>query len=323
MTPPPQARNLIRRWLDADATEAVEITQFPHTHNPEWARLIPFIAMHAACLGIIWVGFSWTAFTVAAVLYFVRMFAITGFYHRYFSHRTFETSRAAQFIFAVIGNAAVQRGPLWWAAHHREHHRHSDTERDIHSPHTHGVIWSHMGWFTSKQAFATNAKAVPDLAKYPELRFLDRFDIVVPVILALSLWLLGFVLARVAPSLGTGPWQMLVWGFFVSTIVLYHATYTINSLSHMIGTRRFNTPDDSRNNPVLALVTLGEGWHNNHHFHPGTVRQGFYWWEIDLTFYALWVLSKLGIVWNLRGVPQRVYDYMQRRASNLPQQEAS
>ncbi|MFO0855816.1 MAG: acyl-CoA desaturase [Phycisphaerales bacterium] len=305
--------NAVRRWFDAgEGADAPDESGSLLEHNPEWNRLLPFIAMHLACLGVIWVGWSWTAVGVAIALYFVRMFAITGFYHRYFSHRTFETSRAAQFIFAVIGNAAVQRGPLWWAAHHREHHRHSDTEQDIHSPHTHGVLWSHMGWFTSKRAFATNVKAVPDLAKYPELRFLDRFDIVVPVLLAFALFGLGWLLRAFVPVLGTGPWQMLVWGFFISTIVLYHATYTINSLSHMIGSRRFNTPDDSRNNPVLAIITLGEGWHNNHHFHPGTVRQGFFWWEVDITYYVLWILSKFGIVWKLRGVPQRVYDYVEK-----------
>jgi len=298
----------LRRWIDSSDVAPADRPTNPHENRPEWDRLIPFILIHFACLGVIWVGWSWFAIGIAAFLYFLRMFAITAFYHRYFSHRTFQTSRAAQFIFAVVGNAAVQRGPLWWAAHHREHHRHSDTEDDIHSPHTHGVLWSHMGWFTSRDAFATNVKAVPDLAKYPELRFLDRFDIVVPVILAGLLYLLGMILERFAPSLGTGPWQLLIWGFFISTVVLYHATYTINSLSHMIGSRRFNTNDSSRNNAFLALITLGEGWHNNHHFHPGTVRQGFYWWEIDITFYLLWILSKLGVVWDLRGVPQRVYE---------------
>jgi stearoyl-CoA desaturase (delta-9 desaturase) len=298
----------LRLWIDSGHAALSDHATDPHAHNPEWDRLTPFILIHLACLGVIWVGWSWFAIGTAAFLYLIRMFAITAFYHRYFSHRTFETSRAAQFIFAVIGNAAVQRGPLWWAAHHREHHRHSDTEHDIHSPHTHGVLWSHMGWFTSRDAFATNVKAVPDLAKYPELRFLDRFDIVVPIILAALLFTIGIILQEFAPSLSTGPWQLLVWGFFISTVVLYHATYTINSLSHMIGSRRFNTNDSSRNNALLALITLGEGWHNNHHFHPGTVRQGFYWWEIDITYYLLWILSKFGVVWNLRGVPQRVYD---------------
>ncbi|MFZ4573750.1 MAG: acyl-CoA desaturase [Phycisphaerales bacterium] len=274
----------------------------------DWPRVLPFIGIHVACATVVWVGWSWTAVAVALAAYLVRMFAITGFYHRYFSHRTFKTSRAAQFVFALLGNAAAQRGPLWWAAHHREHHRHSDTELDVHSPHQHGVLWSHMGWFTAKGAFLTNVKAVPDLAKYPELRFIDRFDTLVPIAYALCMYLLGEALATWAPGLGTTGPQMLVWGFVISTVVLYHATYTINSFSHLIGTRRFATGDSSRNNFLLAIITLGEGWHNNHHYFPGAVRQGFYWWEIDVTYYTLWMLQKLGLVWDLNPVPRRVYD---------------
>jgi stearoyl-CoA desaturase (delta-9 desaturase) len=263
--------------------------------------------MHVSCAAVVWVGWSWTAVLVAIVAYFVRMFAITGFYHRYFSHRTFKTHRVTQLLFAILGNSAAQRGPLWWAAHHREHHRHSDTPDDLHSPHHHGLLWSHMGWFTSRAAYFCNLKAVPDLAKYPELRFLDRFDTLVPLAYALALFLAGFALEVWAPSLGTSAWQMVVWGFFISTVVLYHGTYTINSLSHTFGTRRFRTSDTSRNNFLLALITLGEGWHNNHHYHPGSVRQGFFWWEVDVTYYLLWLLKKVGIVWDLNPVPARVY----------------
>jgi len=273
----------------------------------DWPRVIPFIALHVGCAAVVWVGWSWTAVIVAVAAYLIRMFAITGFYHRYFSHRTFKTHRFTQFAFAVMGNAAAQRGPLWWAAHHREHHRHSDTELDVHSPHHHGVLWSHMGWFTAKGAYMTNLAAVPDLAKYPELRFIDRFDIVVPAAYAILLLAAGALLELYVPSLGVTAGQMFVWGFLISTVVLYHATYTINSLSHMIGSRRFKTTDTSRNNFVLALITLGEGWHNNHHYFPGAVRQGFYWWELDVTYYCLWALSKLGLVWDLNAVPERVY----------------
>ena len=245
--------------------------------------MIPFIGMHVACLGVIWVGFSWIAFWVALALYALRMFAITGFYHRYFAHKAFKTSRALQFAFALIGAASVQRGPLWWAAHHRHHHRHADTERDIHSPLQRGFLWSHMGWFLTARGFRTHWEAIPDLQRYPELRWLDRFDIAVPVVLASALFFLGRWLDRVHPALGTSGAQMLIWGFFVSTVVLFHATVTINSLAHRFGTRRFDTRDDSRNNWLLALLTFGEGWHNNHHHYPGSARQGFRWWEIDLT----------------------------------------
>ncbi|MEZ4455295.1 MAG: fatty acid desaturase [Gemmatimonadales bacterium] len=256
---------------------------------------MPFIGMHLACLGVFFVEWRPGAVAVAAGLYLVRMFAITGFYHRYFSHRTFRTSRAAQFVFAVLGASATQRGPLWWAAHHRKHHRHSDTELDVHSPRQHGFWWSHMGWITSAANFPTDLREVRDLARYPELRWLDRYDIAVPVALAVILYLIGGA-------------SWLVWGYFVSTVVLFHATCLINSLAHQLGTRRYATDDDSRNNPLLALITLGEGWHNNHHRYPGAARQGFFWWEIDLTYYGLVLLSWLGIIRDLRPVPRRVLE---------------
>jgi stearoyl-CoA desaturase (Delta-9 desaturase) len=272
----------------------------------DWLRCLPFVVMHAACLGVIWVGWSGTAVAVAVALYTIRMFAITGFYHRYFSHRTFKTSRVGQFLFALLGACAVQRGPLWWAAHHRHHHRYSDQEQDTHSPRQHGFLWSHMGWVTSRANFATNLRAVADLAKFPELRFLDRFDVFVAVSLAVFLYLVGVVLALLAPALGTSGLQMLIWGFFISTVVLYHGTYTINSLAHKIGRKRYETQDESGNSFLLALITLGEGWHNNHHHYPAAVRQGFYWWEIDLTYYVLVLLSWTGLIWDLRPVPAHI-----------------
>jgi stearoyl-CoA desaturase (delta-9 desaturase) len=269
----------------------------------DWLRATPFVMLHLACLGVLWVGVSPIALGVAATLYAIRMFALTGFYHRYFSHRTFRTSRAVQFFFALVGAACVQRGPLWWAAHHRHHHRHADTALDPHSPSLTGFLWSHMGWFLTTRAFRTDFSRIPDLRKYPELRWLDRYDTAVPIVLAILLYGLGVLLHHVAPSLGTTGGQMLVWGFFVSTVVLFHATVTINSLAHRFGRRRFDTRDDSRNNVWLALITFGEGWHNNHHFYPGSARQGFRWWEIDLTWYGLQLLAALGLVWDLKPVP--------------------
>jgi stearoyl-CoA desaturase (delta-9 desaturase) len=271
-----------------------------------WARWIPFLAVHLMCFAVIWVGWSWTAVAAAAALYLVRMFAVTGFYHRYFSHRTFKTSRPAQFAFALLGNSAMQRGPLWWAANHRHHHAYSDTPKDLHSPVQHGFWWSHLGWITEPANFATNFKAVPDLAKYPELRFLDRFDVLVPALLGTAMFVFGVILNRVAPSLETSGMQMLVWGFFISTVVLFHATSCINSFTHLIGRKRYPTGDESRNNLILALITMGEGWHNNHHFYPSSVRQGFFWWEIDLTYYGLLLLEQTGLIWDLKPVPDRV-----------------
>ena len=273
----------------------------------DWFRIVPFIGLHLACLAAFLVGVSTTAIVVFLGSYFLRMFAITAFYHRYFSHRTFRTSRPVQFLFALIGASATQRGPLWWAAHHRNHHRHADTEPDPHAP-RHGLLWSHMGWFLSRRHFATDLDRIPDFGRYPELRWLDRHDMLVPVLYAVGMFFLGAALARWAPGLGIDGWQALVWGYFVSTVLLIHVTLTINSLAHRLGRRRYDTRDDSRNNLLLALLTFGEGWHNNHHHYPGSTRQGFFWWEIDLTWYGLKLMSWLGLVDGLRTVPARVRD---------------
>lgn len=299
------------RWFDSSAAKGAQFqagTARVEKQHIDWLRCMPFFAMHLLCFAVFWVGFSWPALIVAAFLYFVRMFAITGFYHRYFSHKTFQTSRVMQFILGVWGNSAVQRGPLWWAAHHRAHHIHSDKECDVHSPHQHSFLWSHMLWIMTKENYKTNIRAVPDLAKYPELRFLDRFDVVVPILLALSMLGLGMLLNYFFPSWGTNGLQMLVWGFFISSIVLFHATCTINSLSHLFGNKRFKTKDHSRNNLWLAFLTLGEGWHNNHHHYCASTRQGFYWWEVDITYYMLWCMSRLGLIWDLKPVPVRIYE---------------
>ncbi|MFN0074591.1 MAG: acyl-CoA desaturase [Chloroflexota bacterium] len=280
----------------------------------DWLRSLPYIAMHVMCLGVLWVGWSPLAISVAAALYFVRMFAITGAYHRYFSHRTFKTSRVGQLILAILGTCAVQHGPLWWAAHHRNHHRYSDTPKDPHSPRYHGFLWSHMGWFLARANFATNLRAVSDLAKFPELRFLDRFDVPVAIALAACIYFTGALIAAVNPDLGTSGIQLLVWGFFISTVALYHGTYTINSLAHQIGRKRYETGDTSKNSFILSLITLGEGWHNNHHHYPGSVRQGFFWWEIDITYYILVALSWAGIIWDLHPVPERVRSEVARVA---------
>jgi stearoyl-CoA desaturase (delta-9 desaturase) len=299
------------RWFDAWA--GVEHIHETDPQRVDWSRVVPFVVLHLMCLGVFWVGWSWTAVGTAAALYAARMFAITGYYHRYFSHRAFKTSRWCQFAFAVLGASAVQRGPLWWAAHHRHHHRYSDQAADIHSPHQHSLLWSHMGWITSRPNFVTKRRLVADFDLYPELRFLDRFDIAVPAALAVGLYTLGSWLAVRAPHLGTSGGQLLIWGFFVSTVALFHGTNTINSLAHRFGSRRYETGDDSRNNPWLALLTFGEGWHNNHHHYPASARQGFFWWEIDPTYYGLLILSWFGLIWELRPVPAHVRDAAQER----------
>ena len=289
----------LARWLDNQAGSA----EYDDSDRIDWLRTLPFIAVHVACLAVIWVGFSAFSITVAVALYAVRMFAITGFYHRYFSHRAFRASRVVQFVFALIGTTSVQRGPLWWAAHHRNHHRYADGERDPHSPHRLGFVRSHLGWFLTPRGFRTDWRVIRDLAQYPELRWLDRFDVLMPILLAVALFFLGGFLHRYSPALGTSGMQLVVWGFCISTVALFHATFTINSLAHRWGSRRFSTRDESRNNWLLALITFGEGWHNNHHRYPGAARQGLRWWECDLTFYLLSVMSWLGVISDLKPYP--------------------
>jgi stearoyl-CoA desaturase (delta-9 desaturase) len=294
------SKSLIR-WLDS---WAVDDKDEGDPRQIDWLRVVPFVLLHLACFAVIWVGWSWTAVAFAGGYYALRMFAITAFYHRFFSHRSFRTSRAMQLVFAALGSSAVQRGPIWWASHHREHHRKSDVEGDVHSPDRDGFWWSHVGWILSRGNFRPRLELVRDLTRFPELRFLDRFDVVVPLLSIAGIFGLGELLG--AAGLGTNGWQLLVWGFCISTVVTYHVTFTINSLAHRIGRQRFETADASRNNLALALLTFGEGWHNNHHRYPSSVRQGFYWWELDLSYYLVRLLAALGLVWDVRPVPPSV-----------------
>lgn len=269
----------------------------------DWFRVIPFILIHFGALAALWTHFEWYLVWVALILFVIRMFAITGFYHRYFAHKTFKTSRLMQFIFAFIGSTAAQRGPIWWASHHRRHHLNSDRHNDHHSPHTHHFLWSHMGWFLAKKNFLTDRKFVRDLIKFKELVLIDRFDWFPPVLLLLSLFVIGEYLSLTS---GISGLNMVIWGFCVSTILVYHCTFAVNSIAHLWGTQRYNTKEESKNNFFVALLTFGEGWHNNHHHYPGSIRQGFYWWEVDLTYYALRLLSFFGIVYNLRTVSKAI-----------------
>jgi len=307
-TVPPFRRALaaLVQWFDSDhfPGDADKIRAEPD--GIEWVRCIPFVILHAGCFMVPWAGASPFAIWTAVALYFLRMFAVTGIYHRYFSHKTYSISRFGQFLLALWGATAVQRGALWWAYHHRHHHQHSDDPEDAHSPHVHGFWWSHIGWITSRRNFPTDYSKIRDLNKYPELVWLNRFDTVIPILLALSLFALGWLLEIYAPGLHTTRWQMLGWGFFVSTTFLFHGTACINSLAHLLGKRRFKTDDDSRNSWFLALITLGEGWHNNHHRYMSATRQGFYWWEFDPTYYGLKLLSWTGLIWNLKPVPASV-----------------
>lgn len=263
-------------------------------HRLDFVRSLPFFAVHiAAVVGVFWLGWSWSGLALALGLYVVRMFGVTGAYHRYFSHRTYKTSRPFQLVLALLAMSSVQKGVLWWAAHHRHHHRMSDQPGDTHSVLQDGFWWSHVGWILAPQNADTDYDRVKDLARFPELRFLDRFYYLPAIALAVGLYAAG------------GMWA-LYWGFAVSTTLLWHGTFTINSLTHVFGNKRYVTTDNSRNNLWLALITLGEGWHNNHHYYQRATNQGFFWWEIDVTFYVLKVLSWVGLVWDLHTPPPHV-----------------
>ncbi|MGH7788849.1 MAG: acyl-CoA desaturase [Candidatus Binatia bacterium] len=257
---------------------------------------VAFWLVHLACLLAFFTGVSLSAVVLCLALFWLRMFGVTAGYHRYFSHRSYKTSRAFQFLLALFGTLAVQKGVLWWAANHRTHHKYSDQEQDIHSPVQRGFWWSHVGWILAPDYEATDYDRIQDMAKYPELRWLNEHYLIPPVALAVLLFL-------------TGGLQWLVWGFFISTTLLWHATFTINSLSHVFGSRRYDTGDTSRNNVWLALLTMGEGWHNNHHHYMNSVRQGFFWWEVDASYYVLRALSWFGIVWDLHMPPKRLTEH--------------
>ena len=264
-------------------------------HNDDiiYPSAVGFVLVHLACLAVFWTGFRTIDLVVCAALYFVRMFAITGGLHRYFSHRSFKTSRAFQFVLALVAATSAQKGAIWWAAKHREHHKHSDTPEDVHSPAQSGFFMAHLGWIFHRQKGAADYSTVKDLTRYPELVWLNKHDRLPAVAMAL------LVLALFG-------WSGLVVGFFVSTVLVYHCTFAINSLAHVYGKQRYITGDDSRNNWLLALITLGEGWHNNHHHYQASTRQGFRWWEIDVTFYLLKMLSWVGLVRDLRTPPREV-----------------
>lgn len=265
---------------------------------------IPFILVHLACFAAIWSGVTWHGVAICIALYWARLFAITAGYHRYFSHRAFSTSRSFQFILAFLAQTSAQKSVLWWAAKHRHHHLHSDTQEDVHSPRRMGFIYSHVGWIFARKHDATEFGKVADFARYPELIWLHRLELVPGVALGAFCFLIG-------------GWSGLVVGFLWSTVLVYHATFCINSLAHVSGTKRYVTGDDSRNNWFLALITMGEGWHNNHHAYQSSVRQGFRWWEIDATYYILKALSWFGIVWNLKLPPVEVLRNEQRLGSRV------
>ena len=281
---------------DTDADDVHDDIIYPST--------IPFILVHLGCFAAIWTGVTWQALAICVTLYWLRIFAIGAGYHRYFSHRSYSTSRAFQFVLAFMSQTTTQKSVIWWASKHRHHHLYSDTGHDVHSPRHHGFIYSHLGWIFSRKHDEPDFAKVSDLTRYPELMWLHKFEVLPAVLLAG----LCFLLAG---------WSGLVVGFLWSTVLVYHATFCINSLAHVSGRKRYVTGDDSRNNWLLAIFTMGEGWHNNHHAYQSSVRQGFKWWEFDPTYYLLRALSWTGLVWDLKTPPEPVLRNEQRLGAKV------
>ncbi len=275
--------------------------QSGRTDGTDWVSGLPFMAMHLVPVAVVATGFTTTDAIIASVLYVLRMFFITAGYHRYFSHRSYRLGRAGQFLMALGGITAAQKGPLWWAGHHRRHHRYADTPRDVHSPRE-GFWWSHVGWVLSRRYKDVDWDAVQDLAKFPELVVVDRYQLLGPV-------------ATAAICFGIAGWGGVV-AFCISTLAVWHATFSVNSLAHLYGRRRYETLDTSRNCWPVALLTLGEGWHNNHHHYPLAVRQGHRWWELDPSWYAIRALAAVGLAHDLRPVPKRA---LSARLARRPQ----
>ena len=285
-------------------SDMISHTEAADHNDIAYPSAIPFVIVHLICFAAIWTGITWQAVAIGIFLYWVRIFAIGAGYHRYFSHRSYATSRAFQFVLAVLSQSTAQKSVLWWAAKHRHHHLHSDTECDVHSPRHKGFLYSHLGWLFSRRHHKADLVKVADLACYTELMWLHRFELVPAVGLG-------------ALCLLIGGWSGLIVGFFWSTVLLYHATFCINSLAHVRGSKRYVTGDDSRNNWLLAFFTMGEGWHNNHHACQRSVRQGFRWWEIDPTYYILKAAARLGLVWDLKAPPVELVRNEQRLGARV------
>lgn len=278
-------------------SEKTKRFRFPQNQHMDdhfdWWNFMPMALMHLGLIGIWWTGFTWTSIAMCAFLYVARVFGITAGYHRYFSHRGYKTSRGFQFVLALLGATALQKGPLWWAAKHREHHRDTDEPEDAHSPRQYGFWDAHVGWVYREARSSPDMDLIKDFSKYPEIRWVERHQYAPGIALALICFAID-------------GWTGLLVGWLLSTILVYHATFTINSLDHMFGRQRYLTGDDSRNNWLMALLSMGEGWHNNHHYYPATARNGFFWWEFDPTYYMLVGLEKVGLVWNLRQPPKSI-----------------
>ncbi len=277
-------------------------------HVPSLVQVVVFWLIQASALAAFAVPFEWSYLGVWAASHFIRAIGLTLAFHRYFAHRAFHMNRAARFVWALVGTAAMQKGPLWWAGHHVSHHRYADRDGDPHSPAISGLYYAHIGWFLNDARHDTLGPTNPvvrDFSKAPEIAWLDRYYPVPPLVLAVVLFLIGGL-------------PLLVWGFCVPTMTLAHATFAINTVNHLFGSRRFDTPDQSRNNVFTALFAAGEGWHNNHHRYQRAARNGFYWWEFDPTWYVIRAMAAVGLAWNVQSVPERIYREARLRNGATP-----
>ena len=257
-----------------------------------------FWVVQASALLVFAVPFRWAFLGLWAASHFLRAIGLTLVFHRYLAHRAFRMNRVARFVWTFIGTAAMQKGPLWWAGHHVNHHRFADREGDPHSPMISGFYYAHVGWFlhdTKHDRVEATNPVIRDFSTVPEIAWLDRYFFLPPAALAATLFL-------------AGGWPWLVYGFCLPTMTLAHATFAINTVNHMFGSRRFDTLDESRNNPLTAFFAVGEGWHNNHHRYQRAARNGFYWWEFDPTWYTIRAMAAVGLGGDIQPVPERIYE---------------
>lgn len=251
-----------------------------------WISVAFFGAIHALALLAPWF-FSWSALGVMLLLHW--LFGSIGIclgYHRLLTHRSFQVPKGLEYAIALIGALALQGGPIFWVAGHRVHHLHTeDYDKDPYSANR-GFWWSHMLWlfYPNRETFDYNTykRFAPDLDRDPFYRWLNRSFLLLQIPVGLLLYLLG-------------GWSFVIYGVFVRAVLLWHSTWLINSATHMTGYRTFRSNDNSRNLWWAAILTYGEGWHNNHHAHPNVAKAGWQWWEIDMTWWAIQLLKRLGL----------------------------
>jgi stearoyl-CoA desaturase (Delta-9 desaturase) len=265
---------------------------------PNILQIVIFWTVQVSALLIFAVPFRWAFVAVWAASHFLRAIGLTLAFHRYFAHRAFKMNRVARFVWTWIGTSAMQKGPMWWAGHHVNHHKYADRDGDPHSPMVSGVYYAHIGWFlndTRHDKLEPNNPVIRDFSRVPEIAFIEKYFFLPPLLLAIAMFAIG-------------GFPLLIWGFCLPTMTLAHATFAINTVNHMFGSRRFETVDESRNNPLTALFAVGEGWHNNHHRYQRAARNGFYWWEFDPTWYVIRAMKAVGLAWDVQAVPKRIYE---------------